>query len=291
MKAPVVKKVAAIHDLSGLGRASLTAVIPTLSTMGVQVCPLPTAVLSNNTGGFDTYSFLDLTDNMQDYIAHWKRLGMEFDCIYSGFLGSPAQAEIVAAFIDDFRREESLVVVDPVMGDDGRLYSSMTQEMVAEMRALVGKADLITPNFTEAALLLGEDYCTHIDTDTLKAWLRRLSDMGPETVIITSVPDSRNPENTCVAAYDRVSGACWKLACRYIPAAYPGTGDTFTSVVIGSLLQGDSLPVALDRAVQFISQCIKASYGHPYPKREGVLLERELGLLNMPVMVHDYEIL
>ena len=119
--------------------------------MGVQVCPLPTAILSNHTGGFDHYSFVDLTDSMEEYIDHWKRLGLHFDCVYSGFLGSTRQIHIVADFIDYFGTPDNLVVVDPVMGDNGSLYSSMTEEIIPQMKGLIAKADIITPNFTEAA--------------------------------------------------------------------------------------------------------------------------------------------
>ena len=287
-----IQKVAAIHDLSGFGRASLTAIIPTLSAMGVQVCPLPTAILSNHTGGFDTYSYVDLTDTMPAFIDQWKALDLRFDAVYSGFLGSVKQIEIVSDFIDHFGTAENLVVVDPVMGDNGALYSSFTPAIIPEMKKLVRKADLITPNFTEAGYLLGEDCAPEVFTDDLgKDWLRRLSELGPKIVVITSAPDARHPDTTNVVAYDREDDTFWKVGCRYIPAAYPGTGDTFTSVLIGSLLQGDSLPVALDRATQFISQCIKASYGCHYPKRNGVLLEKELGILNMPVLISGYEMM
>ncbi len=147
-----IKKVAAIHDLSGFGRGSLTAIIPTLSAMGVQVCPLPTAVLSNHTG-FDSFSYVDLTDSMADYISEWKKLNLKFDCIYSGYLGSYDQVEIVGNFIDEFRNDNTLVVVDPVMADDGTLYSTFDFDFVEYMNGLVCKADIITPNFTEAAWL------------------------------------------------------------------------------------------------------------------------------------------
>ncbi len=287
-----IKKVAAIHDLSGFGRSSLTAIIPTLSSMGIQVCPLPTAILSNHTGGFETYSYVDLTDTMDDFIDQWKQLDLHFEAIYSGFLGSTRQIDIVSRFIDHFGTEDNLVVVDPVMGDNGALYSSFTDAIIPEMRRLIQKADLITPNFTEAGYLLDESCaCQQFDDSTAKDWLRRLSDFGPRIVVITSAPDMANPQNTNVVAYDKQDNTFWKVGCRYIPAAYPGTGDTFTSVLIGSLLQGDSLPVALDRATQFISQCIKASYGCNYPKRNGVLLEKELGILNMPVLISGYEMM
>lgn len=287
-----IKKVAAIHDLSGFGRSSLTAIIPTLSTMGVQVCPLPTAILSNHTGGFESCSYIDLTDSMDEYIAAWKKNNLTFDCIYSGFLGSSKQIEIVSDFIDYFGNKKNLIVVDPVMGDNGVLYRSFTSDIISKMKTLIRKADIITPNFTEAAFLLGMDTPPEKISDaTARNWLLNLSDLGPKMVLITSVPDMEKEQYTNVLAYDRENNIFWKVGCQYIPASYPGTGDTFTSVIIGSLLQGDSLPVALDRATQFISQCIKASYGFNYPKREGVLLEKELGILNMPVLISGYEML
>lgn len=283
-------KVAAIHDLSGYGRASLTAIMPTLSTMGVQVCPLPTAVLSNHTGGFEHFSYVDLTDTMGDYIARWKEIGIDFDCIYSGFLGSKKQIDIVSDFIDDFRRQDTLVVIDPVMGDDGRLYKSFTWDFVPLMQTLIKKADIITPNYTEAAFLLGHKEAPEaLADDALKEWLYQLSEMGPEIVVITSVPDPAYSDRTHVVAYDKHADVTWKLTCHYIPAYYPGTGDTFTSVLIGKLLQNESLPVALDFAIQFISQCIKASYGFDYPKREGVLLERQLSFLSTRPVINDFE--
>ncbi len=286
-----VKKVAAIHDLSGFGRASLTAIIPILSSMGVQVCPLPTAILSNHTGGFENFSFVDFTDHMQEYIDQWKALNLDFDCIYSGFLGSERQIQIVSDFIDDFSTPDNMVVVDPVLGDNGALYSTMTDELVSGMRKLVAKADIITPNFTEVSLLLGEPYEEKTTDEKMKKWLKRLSDMGPEIVVATSVPDQGEGKDTNVVAYDRSCDTYWKIQCRYIPASYPGTGDAYTSVMIGSLLDGDSLPIALDKGVQFITQAIKASYGFDYPNREGVLLEKVLEILKMPVVLGGYEML
>lgn len=286
-----VKKVAAIHDLSGFGRASLTAIIPILSSMGVQVCPLPTAILSNHTGGFENFSFVDFTDHMQEYIDQWKALNLDFDCIYSGFLGSERQIQIVSDFIDDFSTPDNMVVVDPVLGDNGALYSTMTDELVSGMRKLVAKADIITPNFTEVSFLLGEPYEEKTTDEKMKKWLKRLSDMGPEIVVATSVPDQGEGKDTNVVAYDRSCDTYWKIQCRYIPASYPGTGDAYTSVMIGSLLDGDSLPIALDKGVQFITQAIKASYGFDYPNREGVLLEKVLEILKMPVVLGGYEML
>lgn len=285
-----VSRVAAIHDLSGFGRASLTVVIPILSTMGIQVCPLPTAVLSTHTGGFDKYKFIDLTDHMEEYIQHWRSLNLKFDCIYSGFLGSPRQIGIISKFIHQFSSKEQLVVIDPVLGDNGRLYKSFGQEMVGKMADFISQADIITPNITEAALLLNEPYKENFEEKEQKEWLHRLAEKGPKIVIITSVPDAQSRKSTSVIAYNREDGRFWKVKCDYIPAHFPGTGDSFTSVLVGSILNGDSLPIALDRSVQFISNAIRASYGYKYPEREGVLLERVLGNLNAPVMSSSYEI-
>ncbi len=291
MKNPV-PRVAAIHDLSGLGRASLTVIIPVLSTMGIQVCPLPTAVLSSTTGGFTDYRIVDLTRHMEDFIEHWRSLDLDFDVIYSGFLGSHEQVDIVGRFMRDFRREDTRVVVDPVMGDNGQLYGSMGPEMIREMKHLVKEADVITPNFTEAAFLLDEPYREDASLAEIKEWIRRLCDKGPRTVVVTSVPGMCGSRpGSAVVAYDREDGRFWRVNCEYIPAYYPGTGDVFASVIVGSLLQGDNLPIALDRAVQFVSMCIRASFGFRNPAREGVLLERVLSNLRAPVTASSYEIL
>ncbi len=290
MKNPV-PRTAAIHDLSGFGRTSLSVVIPILSCMGVQPCSLPTAVLSTHTGGFNNYRFVDLTEQMQAIVDHWKEIGIHFDAIYSGFLGSPRQIDIVENFIHDFSNEDQLILIDPVLGDNGRPYSTMNEEMIVKMRGLIRHADVITPNFTEAAFLLNEPYTPSITLTELKIWAKRLAAEGPSKVIITSIPVSKASNLSSVLAYNRPDDRMWKVDCSYIPAHYPGTGDIFASVVVGSLLQGDSLPIALDRAVQFVSMAIRSTFGYAFPAREGVLLERVLPSLNAPVMASSYQIL
>lgn len=289
-----IKRIAAIHDLSGFGRSSLAVVIPVLSVMEIQVCSMPTAVLSTHTGGFEDYRFVDLTDFMAGCVQHWHELGIDFDCIYSGFLGSSKQIKIIQGFIDNYEEKSPLIVVDPAMGDNGRLYSTMDDEMVQEMKSLVRKADLITPNFTEATFLLDEPYRTNITLEEMKEWLVRLADLGPRISLITNVPykgRSHPQHKTSVIAYNREDKRFWRVTCVYIPAHYPGAGDIFTSVLVGSLLQGDSLPMAIDRGVHFVTTAIRASYGSKYPEREGVLLEKVLANLNLPVTSLSYEIL
>ncbi len=287
---PCVKRVAAIHDLSGFGRASLTVVMPILSTMGIQVCPLPTAVLSTHSK-FPDYHFVDLTEHMPGIIRHWKDLGLKFDAIYSGFLGSHRQIAIVSDFIEYFRHDDLLVVVDPVLGDNGALYGPLAPDMIAEMRALIKTADVITPNLTEAALLLDRPYNPRVTVSEMKDWIGILAQQGPKIVIVTSVPELEQPRKTSVIAYNRNDDRFWKVVCEYLPANYPGTGDAFASVVVGSLLQGDSLPIALDRAVQFISLGVRATFGYSYDANEGILLERVLDNLRSSVQICSYELL
>lgn len=285
-----IKKIAAVHDLSGIGRVSLTAVIPILSSMGFQVCPLPTAVLSNHTQ-YPDYSILDLTDEMQRIVDKWKKMNIHFDTFYSGYLASSRQIKIVEDFITHFRQPSDLVVVDPVMGDNGKLYVGMGVDMVEAMKGLIGYADVITPNLTEMFLLLGEEKIPAELTDqVLKSGLKALSDKGPEIVIVTSVPVVDNPHLTSVYAYNRAGGRYWKVTCPYLPAHYPGTGDAFTSVITGALMQGDSLPIALDRATQFILQGIRATFGYEYDNLEGIMLEKVLHNLDMPIQVSSYEL-
>jgi len=286
-----VPRVAAVHDLSGFGRASLTVVIPILSSMGVQVCPLPTAVLSTHTTGFEDYRFCDLTGFMEESVDHWLSIGMEFDAVYSGFLGSSKQMDITLRLIESLNGCRPLVVIDPVMGDNGETYGPITDDMVVKMRSFISHADVITPNITEAALLLDEPYSDLIDEKTVRSWLPRLADMGPGVVVVTSVPLDNSKDRTSVLAYDRGDERLWKVSCDYIPTHYPGTGDVFASVLVGSILEGDSLPIALDRAVSFTTLAIRASFGHKNPAREGVLLERVLGSLKGPVVMSSYELL
>lgn len=284
------KKIAAVHDLSGVGRVSLSIVIPVLTTMGFQVCPLPTAVLSNHTQ-YPSFSFLDLTDEMPKIINEWKKLAIEFDAFYTGYLGSSKQITLIKKFIEDFKQENSLVVIDPVLGDNGRLYSGFKADIVVEMRKLIQVADVITPNLTELFYLLDIPYETETSDDKLKEYLLKLSEKGPQIVAVTNVPVANDHQKTSVYAYNRQGNRFWKVTCPYLPAHYPGVGDTFTSVVTGALMQGDSLPMALDRATQFCYQGIRATFGYEYDPKEGILLEKVLRNLNIPIQITTYEMM
>jgi len=291
MRSPnIVRQIAAIHDLSGFGRTSLSVVIPILSAMGIKVCPLPTAVLSSHSR-YEGYHFADLTDHMQPVIDHWKKLNISFDAIYSGFLGSHKQIRIVQGMIDSFKNENQFVIIDPVLGDNGKMYGPINKEMVSEMKSLIQKANIITPNLTEASLLLEKPFSPDIGEEDIKEWMLKLSDMGPGIVVITGVPDKTHSKKYSVIAYNRNGSRFWKVPIDYIPADFPGTGDCFTSVLTGALLQGDSLPIALDRAVHFISYGVRATFGYNYDQNQGIMLERILNRLSFPMPVSSYEII
>lgn len=283
-----IKQVAAVHDLSGFGRASLTVVIPVLSAMGVQVCPLPTSILSTNCT-FEGYYMTDFTAHMETILKHWKEMKLKFDAIYSGFLGSPAQVPIMEKMIDDFSTENTLVVIDPVLADEGELYSSYDMDMVKAMRSLYKKAHIITPNLTEMFLLIDEPYTPYPSQEQLRNYILQLSEEGPDVVVVSSISERENDKYSSVIAYDKRTQKFWKVSCEYIPASYPGTGDVLASVIIGSLLQGDSLPLALDRAIHFISYGIRSTFGYDYDSREGILLEKILPTLSTPIPLLSYE--
>ena len=266
-------RVAAIHDLSGFGRCSLTIIMPTLSAMGVQCCPLPTAYLSTHTGGFEGNTFLDLTDQMGQAAAHWRALGLTFDALYTGFMGSCPQIGLAADFIQTFKRPENLAVVDPVMGDHGRTYRTYTPEMCEAMAVLAGQADVITPNRTEAALLLGVDYETvRLDREEdCRRWAQALSQDGGRSVVLTGV--SLEPETVGAVCFDRAAGRTEIVSAPLVPGQFHGTGDLFASVLTGGLVRGKSLTEAVRLAADFTGQCARRTLEQDLPRREGIDFE------------------
>ena len=270
--------VAAIHDMSGFGRCSLTVAIPVLSAMGIQCCPLPTAFLSTHTGGFENFTFLDMTDEMPKVAAHWKSLGLQFRAVYSGFLGSERQIGIVEDFIRDFRRADSVVVVDPVMGDHGAVYQTYTPAMCAGMARLAEQADVITPNLTEAALLLGVPYdALPAGADGCREIVERLSLEGRRSVVLTGA--STAPHLTGAMCFDAASGRTEAVQTRRVDREFHGTGDVFASVLTGALVHGRPLSEAAGQAVEFIRACAERTAAEALPLREGADFEPLLGLL------------
>ena len=271
-------RVAAIHDMSGFGRCSLTVAIPILSAMGVQCCPLPTAFLSTHTGGFEGFTFLDMTDEMPKVADHWASLGLTFQAIYSGFLGSARQIGIVEDFIRRFRRPDTVVVIDPVMGDYGRVYQTYTAATCDGMARLAELADVITPNLTEAALLLGQPYdALPAGEAGLRQITERLSLEGRRSVVLTGA--SLAPGQTGAVCYDARAGRTQVVQTAYIAHEFHGTGDVFASVLTGALVRGSALADAAGQAAEFVRACAQRTAAENLPMREGVDFEPLLGLL------------
>ena len=264
---------AAVHDLSGLGRCSLSVILPAMSVMGVQVCPLPTAVLSTHTGGFGTPARRDLTDYLTEALAHYRTLGLPMECVYTGYLGSVAQVALCQGLFAEW--PAAMKVVDPVMGDHGKLYHGFTPELVQGIRELATHADAITPNLTEAALLLGEEPNTApLSLGQARSLLARLSALGPGVVVITGAALTTGEyANLC---YDRERGGYWKSVSEYLPVRYPGTGDLFASVMLGALLNGATLADACERAGEFVKDCIAYTAAQHTDPMHGVQFEKLL---------------
>ncbi|MFA6947685.1 MAG: pyridoxamine kinase [Eubacteriales bacterium] len=293
-----LKRAAAIHDLSGFGRCSLTCIIPVLSAMSIQCVPIPTAVLSTHTGGFTDFEITDMTGHMRASLSHYKRLGLTFDAIYSGFLGSGEQVGIVEDYISAFRGENTVALCDPVMGDDGAAYQTVTGEHRESMKTLCAMADVITPNVTEAFFLLDRPYAA-ADEDAAAEMLYELAEKYCKKVVITgihgaaidkppecAVADADGSEKNqnageefvTTASLDMTLSGARPVFCRKpaIKRGYPGTGDIFASVLLGRLLKGKSLAAASEDASSFVWDAMSVTARTPSLSREGVMLESVL---------------
>ncbi|MBR4306292.1 MAG: pyridoxamine kinase [Ruminiclostridium sp.] len=274
------KKVVAIHDLSGYGRCALSVIIPVISATGIQVVPVPTAVLSTHTGGFDNIVIRNLTEHITDCYNHYKQLGVDFDCIYSGFLSSPEQVDGCLLYLEGYK--DALKVVDPVLGDNGKPYKTCTKELMKRMRELTSKADIITPNLTEAAILLDEDYPKALTEQQAKDWIMRLAEK-PQMAVLKGVPLLEDKDGDKVSliniGYDKKTDEFWRVDWNHVPANYPGTGDIFCSVLTSALMKGETLPEAICRASQFTELTINTTFKNGTEQRTGVLFEYDLGWL------------
>lgn len=272
------KRVAAIHDISCFGRCSLTVALPILSAAGVEVSVIPTAILSTHTGGFEGYTFRDLTEDILLIAEHWKTLDLGFDAMYTGYLGSFEQLDIVSKLFSMFRDEGNLLFVDPVMADNGKLYASFDPAFPKGMAKLCAQADVIVPNLTEAAFLLGEEYREGpYDKAYIESMLKKLSNLGPEKVVLTGV--YFNAQELGAAAYDRSTGAVSYAFCPLIEGYYHGTGDVFGSALLSGLLSEMDLSEAIALAVEFTANSIRRSRDEASDRRFGVNFEYGLGEL------------
>ncbi len=262
-------RIAAIHDLSCFGRCSLTIALPVLSAMGCQCCPLPTALLSAHTG-ISGFTFLDTTDEMRRISAHWSQLSLHFQAIYTGFLGSAPQINLVEDFLRRFHAPDTLLVMDPVMGDHGTPYKTCTPALRQGLRELVAQADVITPNLTEAAILLDIPYHESQTADASEL-VRALSLQGQRSVVLTGYAAA--PGQVGALCYDRDTRQVEAVQTARVPQDFPGTGDLFASVLTGALTRGAPLLQAARTAVDFVGSCVARSVAEGAGKAEGVDFE------------------
>lgn len=267
------KKIAVVNDFSGFGHCSLAVALPVISALGVQCCPVPTSVFSNHTA-YPDYFFVDFTDMLEPYLEKWEKLGLEFDAIYTGFLGSERQAAIVQKMLGTFRRPGTVVVVDPVMGDHGRTYQTCTPKVCSAIKELACSADIITPNLTECCILTGENYREDFSEEELLNLAGKLQTLGPKQVVITGVEAGDYLYNVIADGERRTIHPVKKTG-----AARCGTGDIFASVIAANAAKGVSLTEAVGQASDFIAKCIARSEEKGLAPRDGVCFEECLGEL------------
>ena len=280
----LVKRILSIQDISCVGRCSLTVALPVISAAGIETAILPTAVLSAHTA-FDGFTFRDLTADLRPITEHWRRENIGFDGIYTGYLGTFEQIELVEEILERFRRPGQLRFVDPAMGDNGKLYTGFTPDFALRMAGLCGRADVIVPNLTEAAMMLGEDYPAHPDDPgTIRTLLEKLADLGCGTVILTGI--SYRPDRCGAVAYEKKSRHFTEYFSERIPMSFHGTGDVFASACFAALMRGQPLEKALRTAVEFTVAAIRFTVADPGRAWYGVdfepVLPRLLELLDIP---------
>ena len=273
------KNVCAIHDISCVGRCSLTVALPILSAAGVECSVLPTAVLSTHTGGFTDFTYRDLTEDITPISQHWKTLGIGFDAMYSGFLGSFEQIDLVAELFDTYRGN-GVVMVDPVMADEGKLYVVYSPEMAQGMAKLCAKADIIIPNLTEAAFILNEpaDNWEGPHTEAfITETLHKLSKLGPSRVVLTGVTFEAGKIGA--ASLDTGSGTIGYAFAKRAEGHFHGTGDTFGSALLSGLLNDMPLQDSMQLAVDYVSASIELALATTRERRYGVPFEQALPML------------
>lgn len=272
-------KVVSVQDISCYGQCSLTVALPVLSAYGIETAILPSGILSNHTGTpFTAFTFFDLTEEMVNIVDRWNKENITFDAIYTGYIGDARQFDTIKA-MRSLLNEGGKMIVDPAMADHGKLYVALNDEIVAGMRGLVKEADIILPNLTEAAFLLEEPWQESYNKEEIEAMLKKLGDMGPETVILTGV--SYEPGKIGAACYTKSTGEIVTYFAELQPKSYHGTGDIFSSVLIANLMNGKTMEETLKDSCEFIVDCIKETMpdeSHSYGvKFEQVLAKKVLG--------------
>ncbi|MBR5903423.1 MAG: pyridoxamine kinase [Clostridia bacterium] len=264
------KRIAMINDFCGFGRCSITVALPIISALKVQCCPLPTSVFSNHTG-FDSFYKADFTDHLDSFIDQWDRLQLSFDGILSGYLGSEKQIESVLRFADRFKTTDTLMIVDPIMGDNGRLYASYSPALAKKMGMLAYGADILTPNLTEACILTDTPYKDNISRGELEEICRKLSALGPKRIVISGIDRGEELENfvCCGSSFD-------SLRVKKVGPGRPGTGDIFSSIIAADAVKGVDFAESVNHAAKFIAKVLAYTCEQDVPKPYGVCFEEFL---------------
>ncbi len=268
------KKIAVINDISGFGRCSIAVELPIISALKVQCCPLPTSIFSNHTG-FESFFFDDYTDKMTSYMNEWIKLDLKFNGICTGFLGSAKQIRIVEEFLSHFKTKDNITIIDPVMGDYGKMYATYTKETCMEMKKLVRHADILTPNLTEACILTDTEYHDNWSKKELDELAEKLSCIGPEKVVITGIQQGKYVANFC---YEK-NKASYMIRTVKVGTQRSGTGDIFTAIIAADAVNGVDFHTSVRKASTFIKKCILKSIELDIPLTDGVCFEELLTTL------------
>lgn len=265
------KKIAVINDFCGFGRCSLSVSLPIISALKMQCCPLPTSIFSNHTG-YDSFYYTDYTAHMERYIEQWVKLGLQFDGILTGFLGSPEQIQIVKRFLEQFKTHRTVTVIDPVMGDSGELYPTYDPLLAQQMGLLLPYADILTPNLTEACILTDTPYDPDMDEAALESVCRRLQEMGPKKIVISGLSRGDDLENfICEAGKEPHIIRVHKVGpCR------AGTGDVFSSILAADAVNGMELTDSVGHAAAFIEKALRKTIELDLPDTDGICFEEYL---------------
>ena len=269
-----MKRIMTVQDISCVGKCSLTVALPIISAAGVEAGVLPTAVLSTHTA-FSKFTFKDLTDEITPIKETLLELDIDFDAIYTGYLGSFLQLELVEGFIDSFKKKDTFVLIDPVMADNGKLYSGFTPEFAMRMAKLCSKADLLLPNLTEASFMLDLPYNPDYDEEYIRMLLKKLTTLGAPKAALTGI--SFEKDKIGVYYYDSVTDKYFYYANEKLPVSYHGTGDIYASAALGAIMRGISIEDSLSIAVDFTLECMKKTEADPTHRFYGVNFESALG--------------
>lgn len=252
-----MKRVVTVQDISCVGKCSLTVALPIISAMGIETAVIPTAVLSTHTA-FKNFTYRDLSNDLPEIAKHWKQEQFDFDGIYTGYLGSIGQIDMLKEFFKEFKTSDNFIFIDPVMADNGKLYPGFDQEFALEMKELCKMADVIVPNLTEASYMLEREYKEDYTEEEIKEILLELSNLGPKQVVLTGVSFKDNELG--VMSYNKESNKFFSYFREKIPAKYHGTGDIFASTLVGAIINDNSIEESLKIAVDYVWETINDTY-------------------------------